>query len=328
MQRILLIGGEGYIGKVVSKFLLKKNYFVVSYDNLIYLKDKKDYQFYDHKNFKFIKGDIKDLNDINKLLENIDAVIILAGLVGDPITKKYPDISKLINYKFIKELLDLIKINEIKKTIFVSTCSNYGIIDNNQTADEGFQLNPLSSYAKAKVGIEKYILDQKDYPNFNPTILRFATAFGLSERMRFDLTVNEFTRDIHLRNELVIYDKDTWRPYCHVKDFARLIEIVIQSNSNKVKFEIFNAGADKNNATKKNIVDLIFKHSKSTNIKYLDKGFDTRNYKVNFNKVRDILGFVPNYSIEDGIKEIIKELKKNKVKYLDKMLFGNYKIEK
>ncbi len=328
MQRVLLIGGEGYIGKVVSKFLIEKNYYVISYDNLIYLKDKKKYQYYNHKNFKFINYDIENLNFIEKLLKNIDSVIILAGLVGDPITKKYPELSEKINIKLVKALIDLLKTKKINKTIFISTCSNYGIIDNDKTADESFELNPLSLYSKAKVDIEKYILNQKHYSNFNPTILRFATAFGLSERMRFDLTVNEFTRDIYLENELIIYDKDTWRPYCHVKDFAKLIEIVLNADSEDVKFEIFNAGGDKNNATKKNIVDMIFKFSKNINVKYLDKGFDTRNYRVNFNKVRDILGFVPDFNIEDGIKEIIEELKINKEKYLDKMIFGNYKIEK
>ena len=260
-------------------------------------------------------------------LKEVDNVVILVGLVGDPITKKYPDISKKINLIYLKNIIDLIKKKKICKTIFISTCSNYGLIPDNMYADEGFKLNPLSLYAKAKVSIERYIISQIKYENFNPTILRFATAFGLSQRMRFDLTVNEFTRDILLGKSLEIYDKNTWRPYCHVKDFARLIKIVIESKQDLVKFETFNAGGDKNNATKKNIIDKIADHIEVNKIKYLENGFDTRNYKVDFTKVKRVLNFIPKYDISDGIKEIINELSINDDKYANKLDFGNYKIE-
>ena len=133
---------------------------------------------------------------IEKLIVGFDVVILLAGLVGDPITKKYPIQSRKINDLGVKKVVDLCAVNNIKKLIYISTCSNYGFINNNELASEEHLLNPLSIYAKSKVSAENYILSLKGHTGMNPIILRFATAFGLSPRMRFDLTVNEFTRDI------------------------------------------------------------------------------------------------------------------------------------
>ena len=155
-------------------------------------------------------------------------VILLAGLVGDPITKNYPKEAHQINNIGIKNCIDQLNGLGLNRFVFVSTCSNYGLIKNNQKANEKFPLNPLSLYAKSKVAIEEYILELRGKVDFKPTILRFATAFGISSRMRFDLTISEFTRKIALGHELLIYDANTWRPYCHVLDFARLIDIVFQ----------------------------------------------------------------------------------------------------
>jgi nucleoside-diphosphate-sugar epimerase len=146
--------------------------------------------------------------------------------------------------------------------------------------------------------------------------------------MRFDLTVNEFTRDLFLKNNIIIYDANTWRPYCHVNDFARLINIVLESEKKKVNFEIFNAGGDKNNSTKLGITERLKKYFPKLTLSFKDKGNDPRNYRVNFSKVKRVLGFEPKYTIDDGIKEIVVSLKKGKFidrnKYSDYL--GNYKI--
>ena len=192
----------------------------------------------------------------NALLE-VDGVVLLAGLVGDPITKKYPNESAAINNEGVKNVIDLCAKKNIEKFIFVSTCSNYGLIQDDELAHEEFELNPLSLYAKSKVNAEKHIISLKGKTDMNPTILRFATAFGLSPRMRFDLTVSEFTRDLAMGNGLLVYDANTWRPYCHVQDFARLIKMVLETQFEKVAFDVFNAGGDINNATKQMIIDYI-----------------------------------------------------------------------
>jgi len=261
-------------------------------------------------------------------LGGINNVVLLAGLVGDPITSKYPKESNLINNIGVKNVIDLCAKNNMEKFVFVSTCSNYGLIENNELADENHELRPLSLYAKSKVSAEEYILSLKKKTKMNPTILRFATAFGLSPRMRFDLTVNEFTRELALGNELIVYDSQTWRPYCHVEDFARLIQIVVEAPNKKVSWEIFNAGGDINNATKKMIVDYILEKLPNVKVLFQEHGKDPRNYRVSFEKVKSNLDFEPVYTIQDGIDELIKAINRHKFDSVKENynFFGNYKI--
>ena len=327
-KKILVAGGEGYIGQVVSSDLVSWGYDVISYDNLIYnqLVNKK---LESNINFHFIRGDIRDENNIKKVLKNVYGVVILAGLVGDPITKKYPEISVDINETGIKNLIDIcIEVN-LEKVIFVSTCSNYGLIKDDEIADENHSLNPLSSYANSKVKTEKYILSLKNKIDTCFTILRFATAFGLSTRMRYDLTVNEFTRDIFNKKKLEVYDPDTWRPYCHVKDFSEIIKKIIEEDKKKVFFEVFNAGSNVNNFTKRMITDKILSYIPSNEVLYINKkGSDPRNYKVDFSKLKNILGYECQFSVDDGIKEIIENLQNHKNNSSEKDInFGNYKIK-
>ena len=213
--------------------------------------------------------------------------------------------------------------------IFISTCSNYGLIADNEIADEGFQLNPISLYAKAKVKNEKYLLDKKGKVNYSGVVLRFATAFGLSPRMRFDLSISEFTKDIFFDRELLIYDENTWRPYCHVKDFARLIQMILDANKKNIDFEVFNAGGDENNFTKKMIVEKIFNEIKRGKILYAKNGSDARNYRVTFKKVKEILGFEPIYTIDYGVEELVNAFERgifNDVN-TDINKYGNYEIK-
>ena len=326
---VLLIGGEGYIGSVLSNYLLHKGYKVRSLDALIYPDQKMDLVKANIKNFEFILGDIRNKTILKKSLEGINSVVILAGLVGDPITKKYPKEAQEINYHAIKDLINQCDNKKIEKLIFISTCSNYGFIDETLKAKEEHELKPLSLYAKHKVEIENYILSLKGKINFCPTILRFATAFGSSPRMRFDLTVNQFTKELFNKNPLNIYDENTWRPYCHVKDFSRLIEIVLNEKKEKLNFQIFNSGGDQNNFTKKNIIEAITKLIPSNNkISYEPGDKDKRNYRVNFEKVKKLLNFNVEYTIQDGVQEMISSLKSNlyqkKRNKIDKL--GNFEI--
>ena len=322
-KRLLIFGGEGYIGRVVQDELNQKDYRCVSYDNLLYEKNKIKY-LKNNKNRSIIFGDIGDLKKIKKVLKNFNYVLILAGLVGDPITKKYPFISKKINENYIKKLVDACLKSNIERLIFVSTCSNYGISKNTYKLKENAPLRPISLYAKSKVKIEKYILSKKFKTKKICTILRFATAFGSSPRMRFDLTLNEFVKTMFENKTLEVYDKDTWRPYCHVKDFAKIIDKVFKGNKNKVNFEVYNAGSSKNNFTKLMIVKKINKFFKNREkVKFVDNSKDMRNYEVNFDKIKHKLHFNSNWTLEKGIKEIVLNLKKQRY---PKSNNGNYKI--
>lgn len=310
-RTILLVGGAGYIGPIITRSLLTQGYKVKCLDLLLYGNGFTVIPFLKNSNYEFIYGDICDPMTLDKSLDGITDIVILAGLVGDPITKKYPAASKKINSFGIKNLINSINNRNINNMIFVSTCSNYGLLKNNTIADENSPLAPLSLYAEAKVEIEKYILELRDNVDYCATILRFATAFGLAPRMRFDLTVNQFTYEMATDGEILVYDADTWRPYCHVEDFARLIEIVLSSSNDSVYFEVFNAGGNLNNFTKRSIVDLIKNEVPDSKIEFTGDSIDRRDYRVNFGKVQKVLGFSPKYSVKDGVHEVLVAINKS-----------------
>jgi len=329
MKNILLIGGAGYVGSVITSEFLKKGYKVTVLDNFVYDNQFTVASFIGDSNYKIVNGDMGDSKFLDVVSKNISDVIILSGLVGDPITKKYPLESEQINDISVKKCIDYFNGKGIAKLIFISTCSNYGLIKNDELADENFELTPLSLYAKAKVSNEKYLISKKNKVDYTGVVLRFSTAFGLSPRMRFDLSISEFVKEMYDGKELEVYDEHTWRPYCHVRDFARLLDIVISSEKEKVNFEVFNAGGDINNSTKKMLIDEIISHLPNAKVTYSANGNDPRNYKVSFKKVKETLGFEPEYSVKYGVKELIEALdlglysdsKENKNKY------GNYNIK-
>lgn len=330
MKNVLLIGGAGYVGTVVTNHFLKLNYKVTTLDSFTYENQFAVTPFIGDPNYKIIYGEMGNEKILDLASEGITDVIILAGLVGDPITKKYPEASGEINEDSVRKCMDYFGNKKIQKLIFISTCSNYGLIKDDELADEKFELNPLSLYAKAKVANEKYLMAKKNEANYTGVVLRFATAFGLSPRMRFDLSVSEFVRDMYFGKELEVYDEHTWRPYCHVRDFARLLTMVLEADKEKVNFEIFNAGGEVNNNTKKMIVDTIMTYLPEAKIKYSANGNDPRNYRVSFDKVKNTLGFEPEYSVKMGVKELIDALEIGL--YADcfsaREKYGNYQIKR
>src|SRR5690348_13276329 len=192
----------------------------------------------------------------------------------------------------------------------VSTCSNYGEIPTDALADEDYPLKPLSLYASAKVAREQQILGGANRVDYCATLMRFATAFGLSSRMRFDLTVSEFTRDLFSGTVLEVYDADTWRPYCHVTDFARALARVLEMPRQSVAFTVFNAGGDANNCTKRMIVDAVQRHFPKARFEFVDRGgADRRNYRVDFGRIRKRLFFEPKVTVDQGIAELISALR-------------------
>lgn len=308
MKKTLIIGGAGYVGSVLTSHLLNRNHKVIVLDNFVYKNQSAVVPFLGDPNYTLLVGDMRNINLLEEASRDVNNVIILAGLVGDPITKKYPEEAYLINDQGIESCINFYDDKNIEKMIFVSTCSNYGLIGENELADENFALNPLSLYAKSKVAAETHVLSKKGKVSYSATVLRFATAFGLSPRMRFDLTISEFTRDLFFGQELLVFDEHTWRPYCHVRDFARLIDLVLECKDNRTDFEVFNAGGNHNNFTKKMVIDLLCEKIPNSKVSYNQKGSDPRNYRVSFEKVKSTLGFEPAYTVEMGIDELINAL--------------------
>lgn len=327
-RKILLVGGAGYIGSVLTSDLLKHGYQVRCLDLLIYGQHGSVTHYLGDPLYEFLFGDYADMATIHAALESVTDVVILGGLVGDPITAKYPREAEKINLHGIRNVINCLHGKGLNKLIFVSTCSNYGLIHENVRADENHELRPLSSYARAKVEIEHELLSLKGKTDCHPTILRFATAFGLSPRMRFDLTVSEFTREMFLNRALLVFDAHTWRPYCHVLDFATAIRRVLEAPLDRVDFEVFNTGCDLNTLTKQMIVDTILRHLPDAPVRYEADGGDPRNYRVSFTKIRETLHFEPQRTVEDGVRELISALKQRVFDGVDdqRKLFGNYQI--
>jgi nucleoside-diphosphate-sugar epimerase len=195
---------------------------------------------------------------------------------------------------------------KVKTFVFASTCSNYGKMpDPEKFLDENGRLAPVSLYAESKVTFEKFLLSQPHDNTCKPTCLRFSTVYGMSPRIRFDLTVNEFTREVALDRELVVFGEQFWRPYCHVEDLARSLVLVLESPEYKVAFEVFNVGDTSENYTKQMIVNEIVKQLPKAKVKYVQKNEDPRDYRVNFDKIKNQLGFTITKKVPDGIAEII-----------------------
>jgi nucleoside-diphosphate-sugar epimerase len=327
-RRVLLIGGAGYIGVPVARQLLESGYLVRTFDRLVYQNGSSLLGHTRQTTSEFVFGDMGDGTCVDHALDGVTDVVILAGLVGDPITKKFPREAEAINEQALRRCIDRLDRRGLNKVVLISTCSNYGMIADNEMAHEGFALNPLSLYAKAKAAAEDYLLSVKGRVGYHATVLRFATAFGLAPRIRFDLTVNEFARELCLGRELVVYDADTWRPYCHVRDFARLIHRVLDAPPDLVSFEVFNGGGDANNLTKRQIVKMVLEHVPQGQVVYRDNSADRRNYRVDFRKVREKLRFEPQFDVAYGIAEIVAALRSHLLDDVDARpsFYGNYEL--
>ena len=314
MKNILVTGGAGYVGSGLLRELLLKGYNVTCIDNLLFGGESL-LDIWHNKNFTFYKCDINDSQKLDEvfLKNNFDGVIHLAAIVGDPACKINSDLAIKTNFESSKNLLEKSKNSEVSKFIFASTCSNYGKMDDPEAyVDENSKLAPVSLYAELKVKFEKYMLSEmKKIDGFFPTSLRFSTVYGLSPRMRFDLTVNEFTKDLVLGKELIIFGEQFWRPYCHVKDFSNAFITVLNSPNEKVAYNVFNVGDTKENYTKQMIVNEIKKVLPNSKIKYVKKNEDPRDYRVNCDKIKKELGFKISMTVPDGIKEIKRVIQEN-----------------
>jgi len=328
-RHILVIGGAGYIGSVLTKKLLSKGYKVRVLDNLIYENSSSISDLMENDNFSFTFGDFGCNTSLETALNGITDVVLLAALVGDPICKKYPDLAKKTNVEYPKNLFNKLNKRNINKFVFTSTCSNYGLRLDDTLATEDSELNPQSLYAETKIEFEKYILENVHQVDYSPTILRLSTAFGISKRMRFDLTISEFTKDLALGKELLVYDENTWRPYCNVSDISDAIIKILETPKEKVLGQVFNIGSDQNNYTKKMIIELIEKHIVNTNVSYKEGGFDPRNYRVSFEKAKSILDFNTKFTAEDSIKQLIKSINNSLFTDIEirKNFYGNYEID-
>ena len=308
-MKVLVTGGAGYIGSVLVRQLLNKGYKVRAFDSLKFGGDAL-YEVMLNPNFEFMKGDVRNGNEVRKALEEIDAVAHLAAIVGDPACKKYSEEAKETNWQGSVDLFEAAEKAGVKRFVFASTCSNYGKMpDPDSFVVETSDLNPVSLYAELKVKFEKYLMEERKDSNICSTALRFSTVYGFSPRIRFDLTVNEFTRNATVNGEQEIWGAQFWRPYCHVDDLARAVALVLESDEAKVRANVFNVGSTEENYNKGMIIEEVCKVIPDTKVNYVEMNEDPRDYRVNFDKIKNELGYTITKKVPDGVKEIYTLLK-------------------
>lgn len=306
-MNILVTGGAGYLGSVLIGKLLKEQNRVRVLDALMFGGESILPHIY-NRNFDFIKGDIRDKKEVIESLENIDVVIHLAALVGEPACSVNPNLTKQINYESAIFLGKTAKEKGVKRFIFTSTCSNYGVSNLEKEATEDSPLKPLSLYAETKIDTEKGLL-QLSNDNFTICILRLATIFGLSPRMRFNLLINEMVREAYVKKQIMLYKEEAWRPYTHTEDASEALLCVLNAEDKKINKEIFNVGTE--NYRKIDLVNLVEKYVPDLVVDKKGGALDNRDYKVSFEKIKKILGFIPKRKVEEGIDELFWAVKNN-----------------
>ena len=298
MEKILLTGGLGYIGSILTEYLLNENYKVTIVDNNTY-KQNSLARFFLNQNLEVIKGDVRDIKLMTDLVKKNDIIIPLAALVGAPLCDKDPIASTSINKDSVKWLFEACSSEQI--LIMPTTNSAYGVGDKNHFCDEKSKLNPISKYAKDKVEVEKHLIDMKNFIS-----LRLATVFGMSPRMRLDLLVNDFVYRAVTDGFIVIFEGQFKRNYIHVRDVANCF-IHCLKNFNNMKNEIYNVGLSTANLSKLDLCHEIKKQIPKFYFSESDvnKDPDQRNYIVSNKKLEDT-GFVAKVSLQKGISELIK----------------------
>jgi nucleoside-diphosphate-sugar epimerase len=287
--------------------LLDAGHTVRVLDRLIFDHGEAIAPLLEHRRFELLFGDLRDRAILDRALEGVSDVALLAGLVGDPITKTYPDLSRSINLDGSSALIEALDGRGLDRFVFTSTCSNYGLRETAEPATEESELAPVSLYAEHKVEIEQRILALAPSVDYTPTVLRISTAYGLSPRMRFDLTIAEFTVTMASGQELVVYDADTWRPYCHVQDISKAVMTVLGAPTNRVAGEVFNVGHSDENYTKRMVVDAVQAAlGGAGRVDFQEGGVDPRNYRVDFSKIARELDYEPDYRVPDFVRALVE----------------------
>ena len=304
-MHVLVTGGGGYLGSVLCLELLRGGHQVTVLDNLTF-GGQALLPMLSHEGFRFVPGDMRDPGAIARALEGVSAIVHLAAVVGDPACAAAPEIAVAVNRDASLALLAQASAAGVEHFVFASTCSNYGkMADTSVLATEEHELRPVSLYAETKVAFEQELLSDS-HQGLCPTVLRFATLYGLSPRMRFDLTVNQFAAEMQTDGKLTVFGEQFWRPYVHVRDAALGILACLGAPAAVVSGQVFNVGATAQNYRKADIVEMVQRRLRTpAAVHRVAKVEDPRDYRVAFEKIAGVLGFSPRNTVESGVDEIV-----------------------
>ncbi len=305
MKKIILIGGGGYVGSVLTEVLLKKNYLVTVYDLFIYGENV----FKNHKNLKIIKGDIRNLKLLESSIKGNDILIHLACISNDPSFELDPKLGKSINYDSFFPLVKISKKNGVHRFVYASSSSVYGIKDKIDV-NENDECNPITDYSKFKLECEKILLDNNSN-DFTCSIIRPATVCGYSPRQRLDLVVNILTNLAYHKRKIKVFGGEQLRPNIHIQDMVNSYILLIESDIKKVSNEIFNVGFE--NLKVKEIAQMVKKVVGDDVTLETTPTDDNRSYHISAKKIMSHLNFKPSFTIEDGVLELVNKFKSKKL---------------
>lgn len=306
IMKVLLIGGAGYLGGALSPILLNEGHQVTVFDNISFGSEAVS-PLLSHDNFKFLAGDLRDITAVSQSLIGQDAVVLLAALVGEPACDRDPVETADINYLATINAMRAAEYHGVKRFIFTSTDSCYGAQEQVNLTEES-PLKPISLYAELKARVEKEFLAMPRGDDFQPVILRLATLYGLSPRMRFDLVINLLTREAVVGSGAKIFSGEQWRPLVHVRDAAKAFAMALGAPSELVSGQIFNVGSNQQNIQFKHLRDILIEAVPGAKIETVPQPPDLRDYHVCFDKVKEVLNFSPDFTPNDGIVEIRQAL--------------------
>lgn len=313
-RHVVITGGAGYIGSLLTSELLRSNYHVTVLDSLLF-GGESIVPFLHHPNFHFVKVDVTEPRAIKDSLKDgwqkPDAIVHLAAIVGFPACQAVgKQVAWRYNVDATKSVFGQAVDLGVDRFVFSSTYSNYGLSPDGKPVTEGSSLNPQSLYAETKIASEEFLLTQRDAA-CAPLIFRFATLYGISPRTRFDLIVNQFVLEAFTKRQLIIYQRGYSRSFVHIRDVVRGIMLGLEAERSKICGEVFNLGTDSGNYSKDDIVRLVLKRLPETVVEYKDLTFggDMRDITVSFAKIKNVLNFATTLDVDDGIRELLFALK-------------------
>lgn len=294
---VLVTGGAGYVGSHLTRKLLARGHRVRVLDNFVYGGHGLE-ELAEHPQLELMSGDICQERDVVRAVRGVRAVVALAAIVGDAACDLEPERTMAINYDSTRTMLDACRAAQVERLVFASSCSVYGA-NGTDTVDEDSSLNPVSLYARTRIMSEELLLAQQDV---DVIILRLATVCGVSARMRFDLMVNTMTACATAQGTVRVSGAKQWRPHLHVQDAAAAFLRAVETGTTSEK--IFNVGTSDQNFTVGEIAERVAQQVAGTNIEYAPNGHDLRSYRVSFDRIRSVLGFAGDHTVDDAIAEV------------------------